>query len=210
VVFSPDGQTVASGSADNTVRLWDAATGELVETLDTHSASVNTVAFSPDGTILAAGSNDNTIKLWYLGKDREPESLSTDAAVSSVTFSPDGNTLAAGSGSKVRFWRKTGAEGSRELDLLASLERRARKVAEVDRQGQQRIIDELETHLSARVPAGLQQRDIILAASTARRIQESDNRELAAGAFRSFAKVIAASKDKELRSLAESWEAMAP
>jgi WD40 repeat protein len=54
VAFSPDGTTVASSSADKTVRLWDVATGEELATLYGHPDQVHTVAFSPDGTLLAS------------------------------------------------------------------------------------------------------------------------------------------------------------
>ncbi|MGI2909791.1 WD40 repeat domain-containing protein, partial [Hassallia sp. VBCCA 56010] len=64
VAFSPDGKTLASGSDDNTIKLWDVATGKLSQTLTGHSNSVRSVAFSPDGKTLASGSDDNTIKLW--------------------------------------------------------------------------------------------------------------------------------------------------
>jgi WD40 repeat protein len=52
VAFSPDGKQVVSGSDDETVRLWDAATGAPLQTLEGHSSSVSSVAFSPDGKLL--------------------------------------------------------------------------------------------------------------------------------------------------------------
>ena len=62
VAFSPDGTRIASGSADNTMRLWDAASGELLATLEEHW--VNSVAFSPDETRIATGSRNQTVRLW--------------------------------------------------------------------------------------------------------------------------------------------------
>jgi WD40 repeat protein len=64
VVFSPNGQLVASGSWDNTVRLWEVQTSEHQFILEGHSSPVITVVFSPDGQLVASGSWDNTVRLW--------------------------------------------------------------------------------------------------------------------------------------------------
>ena len=67
VVFSPDGSRIASGSYDNTVRIWDAVNGDSLCTLEGHSSSVNSVAFSPDGSRIASGSDDKTVRIWDAG-----------------------------------------------------------------------------------------------------------------------------------------------
>jgi len=64
VAFSPDGQTLASGSNDYTVKLWDVNSGRELRSLEGHSRSVNAVAFSPDGRTLASGSADGQVRLW--------------------------------------------------------------------------------------------------------------------------------------------------
>ncbi|NEP75869.1 MAG: hypothetical protein F6K25_30370 [Okeania sp. SIO2G4] len=63
IAFSPDGETIASGSADNTVKLWNRQ-GQLLQTLKGHENFVYSIAFSPDGETIASGSADNTVKLW--------------------------------------------------------------------------------------------------------------------------------------------------
>ncbi|GIC92810.1 WD40 repeat domain-containing protein [Aspergillus udagawae] len=64
VVFSQDGQLLASGFDDKTTKLWDPTPGALKYTLEGHSDSILSVDFSQDGQLLASGSDDETIKLW--------------------------------------------------------------------------------------------------------------------------------------------------
>ena len=62
--FSPDGTNLVSASADKTVRVWDVATGECVQTLQGHTDAVLSAGFSPDGTKLVSASGDKTLWLW--------------------------------------------------------------------------------------------------------------------------------------------------
>jgi WD40 repeat protein len=64
VAFSPDGQRIVSGSNDETLKLWDAQTGQQTLTLTGHTGPVTSVAFSPDGTRIVSGSWDRTVKVW--------------------------------------------------------------------------------------------------------------------------------------------------
>lgn len=64
MVFSPDGKRLVSGSVDETVKIWDVASGQETLTLNEHKNKVCSVAFSPDGKQLVSGSLDNTVKLW--------------------------------------------------------------------------------------------------------------------------------------------------
>ncbi len=98
VAFSPAEATLASGSDDKTVILWDARTGQQLVILQGHTSVVYSVAFSPDGGTLASGSWDNTLILWEVATGRKLRALAGHrAGVDSVAFSPDGAILASGS-----------------------------------------------------------------------------------------------------------------
>jgi WD40 repeat protein len=99
VTISPDGKTLASGGADNSIRLWDVESGkERVALENAAEFWVDSVAFSPDGKTLAAGLGGNTIKLWDIGTRKGSTLLELGSQFASplVVFSPDGKTLASG------------------------------------------------------------------------------------------------------------------
>jgi WD40 repeat protein len=118
VAFSPDGRTVASGSLDHSVKLWDVASGRELRTLSGHSDWVYSVAFSPDGHKLASGSRDHSVKLWDVASGRELRTLSGHSdLVRAVAFSPNGRTLAsASSDNSIRLWD---VASGRELRALS-------------------------------------------------------------------------------------------
>ena len=98
VAFSPDGTRLASGSFDNSVRLWDVVTGNEIRRFEGHTDWVLSVAFSPDATRLASGSYDRTVRLWDVATGDEVRRFEGHTeVVYSVAFSPDGTRLASGS-----------------------------------------------------------------------------------------------------------------
>ena len=92
--FSPDGTKLVSASWDKTVRVWDVATGECVQTLQGHTNYVNSAGFSPDGTNLVSASEDKTVRVWNVATGECVQTLrGYTGGVNSAGFSPDGTKL---------------------------------------------------------------------------------------------------------------------
>jgi WD40 repeat protein len=105
VAFSPEGKTLASGSNDNTIKLWDVATGREIKTLKGHSEWVTFVTFSPDDKLLASMSGDKTVKLWDISTGKELQTLSLrDYWGKKVSFSSDGKLLAVNDSKQTIIW----------------------------------------------------------------------------------------------------------
>jgi hypothetical protein len=129
VAFSPDGIRLISGDYDNTVRVWDATTGEnALPPLTGHTSSVFCIAFRPDGTRFASGDWAGAVKVWDVATGEEVLTLKGHHdPVQSVAFSPDGALLASAGGDgtvkiwDARPWTPAAAIEREALGLLACL-----------------------------------------------------------------------------------------
>ncbi len=106
IAFSPDGSTLASGSSDNTVKIWNVRSGKEFKTLRGHEGTVGAVGFSPDGRILATGANDFKIKLWDTLSGNELRTLiGHTGRITDLCFSADGHTIASASADRtIKLW----------------------------------------------------------------------------------------------------------
>ena len=86
MAFSHDSKLLASASRDRTVKVWDAATGSLQQTLEGHSGSVNSVAFSRDSKLLASASRDRTVKVWDAATGSLQQTVAVNSKITSLLF----------------------------------------------------------------------------------------------------------------------------
>ena len=105
VVFSHDGQTVATVGRERTLRLWDARTGRLNDTFQGHGADVESVTFSPDDRTIASVDDHGMIQFWDVASGAAGKIASRQGRLWCVEFSPDGRTVVTSSADgSVRLW----------------------------------------------------------------------------------------------------------
>jgi WD40 repeat protein/tRNA A-37 threonylcarbamoyl transferase component Bud32 len=117
VAFHPDSQLVAAGNADNSIKIWQARTGQPAFRLSGHRGAVHAIAFSPDGQLLASASEDRTVKVWDTSTGAGMQTLTPiGGQVTDVVISPDGRMAAAARAGAAFLW------GSQELHQLPGLQ----------------------------------------------------------------------------------------
>jgi len=106
VAWSSDGKLIASGGSDDTVRLWNAATGKQLASLKCDGRQVWSVAISPDNQLVVAGCDNGSVRIWNVQSHERVASIkASEHEVWSVTFSPDSRHVASGTkDGKVQVW----------------------------------------------------------------------------------------------------------
>ncbi|WP_456460673.1 caspase family protein [Reichenbachiella sp.] len=104
VAYSPDGKFIATGSRDNSIKLWEVSTSREIRTFLGHINPVNIVAFDPSGQWLASGSSDNSIIIWEVATGKIKQKIEGhDRRVSSLNFNSDGSQLASGGWDRLAY-----------------------------------------------------------------------------------------------------------
>lgn len=104
VTYSPDGKTLACGTYDNTIVLWNVRKWEKSTILEGHTDSITSLAYSPDGKMIASGSADRTIKLWNAQTGEQKQTLIGHTSGIDILFYPNGKKLVSCDDNTIRTW----------------------------------------------------------------------------------------------------------
>ncbi len=103
-VFGHDGRRVVTGSADGILRVWDAATGDVLHKLEVRRGAIHAVAWSPDDQLIAAGTNQGPVWLWDVAAGSQSALLGHTADVRTVDFISSGRVVTTSVDKTVRTW----------------------------------------------------------------------------------------------------------
>ena len=102
--YSPDGNTIATGTQNGNVRLWDARTGRLKTKFKAHAFGVVSIAHSPDSNTIATVSWDGTAELWDGQTGKHKTTITKHSRIAPLAYLPDGNTIATGESGGFGLW----------------------------------------------------------------------------------------------------------
>jgi WD40 repeat protein len=119
LALSPSGQILASGSDDQTIKLWNTTTGKLLHTLNGHRDRIKSILITPDEKTVISTSFDNTIKFWDTQTGKETRAIGEKTGVKAMVLTPDGKTLISGSGDNTIKFRNL---QTRKIDRILKAE----------------------------------------------------------------------------------------
>jgi WD40 repeat protein len=110
IAFSPDGTRLLTGSIDNLARIWDVASGDLIQLFRGHTDFVTTVAYAPSGRYILTGSTDRTAILWDVMTGTALQIYSHTQPLTSTRFSADEQRVITTAGSTAYLWDLSSGE----------------------------------------------------------------------------------------------------
>ncbi len=130
---SPDGARIAGGLGDRTIRIWEAATGRVLDVLRGHTDLVLDLAFSPDGTRLASSSYDQTVRIWQPGTDRFRVLRGHAASVGQIEWNRLDQLVTGSTDGTLRIWDIPSLELPTAAALRERLQHATTATIDVDR-----------------------------------------------------------------------------